>query len=140
MCQTSTNSSICLGPNWVPSYISNGYVLGPCGASPTDVTRTDQGKEVRGEFVVNVSPNPSSTNFRIQVKSPVNGMITIHLMDAAHKILSKYQVNNSETITVGQSLRPGIYFAEIIQGSKQQTIMLSKYFMMQSGTADMCLF
>ena len=78
-------------------------------------------------FSVKVSPNPSATNFKLQVESSSNEPVNIRLVDAAGRVLKvitkayKYQV-----ITVGEGYTAGSYFAEVTQGKNHAVVKLIK--------------
>ena len=81
--------------------------------------------QTANSFDVKVSPNPSTTNFKILVQSNSNEPITIRLYDISGRVISvnnKLRVN--ETVTIGNNLIAGTYFAEIIQGSNNKKVKL----------------
>lgn len=78
-------------------------------------------------FDVRVSPNPSSTNFKLIVQSNSTEVITIRLMDVFGRVISIInKIQRNESVTVGNNLTGGTYFAEVTQGSNNKKIKLIK--------------
>ena len=83
--------------------------------------------DARNVFNVNVSPNPSSTDFRIQVKSSSEVPVSIRIFDVTGRTIKLFNnVSTNSYIRVGSELRQGSYFAEVLHGDKRQTIKLLK--------------
>jgi hypothetical protein len=77
-------------------------------------------------FVVKAYPNPSSDRFTLIVNSNSNEAIVIQLYDAAGRKIQTMNITANETIRFGEKLRAGIYVAEMIQGTKRETVKLIK--------------
>jgi hypothetical protein len=77
-------------------------------------------------FQVKVYPNPSSTDFNLQVISSSTEPISVRLMDANGIVLKTNPVVLKGTIKLGSELRGGTYFAEVTQGKNHQTVKLVK--------------
>ena len=78
-------------------------------------------------FQVKVYPNPSSTDFSLQVMSSSREAISVKLTDAKGEVLKTNSVVlKGSTIKVGGELRGGIYFVEVTQGKNRQTVKLIK--------------
>jgi hypothetical protein len=72
-----------------------------------------------------VFPNPSKTEFRVQLKSKNNGSIAFRVLDMNGKVLESKQGLAPETIVrFGGSYQSGIYLAEAIQGKTHITVKL----------------
>ena len=83
--------------------------------------------DARNGFNINVSPNPSSTDFRIQVKSTSEEPVSIRIFDVTGRTIKVINnVSANSFIKVGSELRRGSYFAEVQQGANRQTIKLLK--------------
>ncbi len=79
------------------------------------------------EFNVHIYPNPSTTDFRIQVKSSSEAPVSIRIFDVTGRTIKVINnVSANSYINVGSELRQGSYFAEVLQGDKRQTIKLLK--------------
>ena len=70
-------------------------------------------------------PNPSHDQFTISLNNDERKWITVRVMDITGKVLLQLQTT-SQQITFGSQLRQGVYFAEIINGGRKQTIELVK--------------
>jgi uncharacterized repeat protein (TIGR03803 family) len=78
-------------------------------------------------FSVNVSPNPSSTSFRLVVNSNNLASAEVTVLDAMGRIASKYSaVLIGIPVVIGENLSPGIYIVEVQQGKERRTIKLIK--------------
>jgi hypothetical protein len=80
------------------------------------------------EFKVNVSPNPSATNFTLHIDSKSNEPVIIRIVDMTGKEINVIQHNKTKTsgLQIGGSLQAGTYFAEITQGINKQIVKLIK--------------
>ncbi len=84
--------------------------------------------EATEELKVNVFPNPSSTNFKLNIDSKSNERITIRILDMVGKeinVIQSYKTK-SNTLQIGAALIAGTYFAEITQGNNKQIVKLVK--------------
>lgn len=140
LCQTATTTTICIGPGWVPAYLSNGYMLGACNTIssaglgveedyPIDNTGIVQGGQTSGRdiFEILVAPNPSTNEFGLIINSSAPENINVRIMDAAGRVLQV--INNASkgsVIHVGNNLRSGTYFAEAVQGKNMKVVKLVK--------------
>ena len=78
-------------------------------------------------FSVKVAPNPSHASFTLLITSKTNDAVAIRITDLSGRVVaSRTKLAPNSTIQVGSDLRPGIYFAEIIQGANRERIKLSK--------------
>jgi len=79
-------------------------------------------------LIVDVFPNPAPDNFLIVPKGPgkTNAILDIKIYDATGKVIDQVKVPSSKTSRIGNNLKPGIYFAEVIHGTNRQLIKLIK--------------
>jgi hypothetical protein len=76
---------------------------------------------------VKVAPNPSTGYFTLIIRSVHTERITIRIMDISGKLVeTRTELVPNTNIQVGAGLRPGLYFAEIIQGAKKERVKLLK--------------
>ena len=81
----------------------------------------------KGIFTIKAYPNPSNSQFVLQVNSASNEPVTIRIFDAAgktHQLMSNVPANSVKLF--GSELHQGIYFAEVLQGEHRETIKLLK--------------
>lgn len=72
-----------------------------------------------------VSPNPSKTEFRVQLHSRNNSSIAFRVLDLNGKVLERRAGLFPETVVrFGGNYQPGIYLAEAIQGKVHVTVKL----------------
>jgi|GEM_PF-4555888 len=126
----------CIASSAVSSNIANGSYLGACNTPLiTSDARTNTGIEVSSKniqpelnnFDVTVSPNPSSTDFKLIVQSNSSKTISIRLFDISGRVISTInKIQRNETVTVGSSLTGGTYIAEVSQGSNSKIVKLIK--------------
>ena len=116
-----------------PVFISNaatGIVINstPCyqyaKATPT------QGAASMDNLVVTVMPNPSTTNFRLNIKGNGSAPIKVRITDITGVVVETptnqgFKFTNA-TVTLGDHYKAGIYFAEVIQGKNRMTVTLLK--------------
>jgi hypothetical protein len=83
--------------------------------------------EVTNVLDVVAFPNPSASNFTINVKS--NGKtdrITMQVVDMYGRIIETRNVNANSPIRFGDRYNPGTYFVRIMQGKEHKEIKLIK--------------
>jgi hypothetical protein len=118
----------------------NNCYLGPCN---TNCVSTSQGNyNGRGvnviipeepatadKFTVNVSPNPSSDEFLIQVFSKSKEPITVRIFDNSGALRGVYlPAFRTNYVVVGKNLIAGTYFAEVTQGANRKVVKLMKLY------------
>ncbi|WP_066405688.1 family 10 glycosylhydrolase [Flavisolibacter tropicus] len=78
-------------------------------------------------LTVTASPNPTSDQFLIQMRSDKAEVITLIVTNADGKVLEvKHGVASNGVMRIGQAYRPGTYFLEVRQGKEKQTLKLVK--------------
>jgi hypothetical protein len=79
------------------------------------------------EFTAIVTPNPSSSQFTIEMSSSSDVPVTLKMLDIAGRTLEvKTGLSPNGTVQVAGTYRPGIYFAELVQGGKKVRLKLLK--------------
>jgi hypothetical protein len=92
--------------------------------SQSVVARQD---EQQGSLKVRIAPNPSSNYFTLSFQSPVKEKIKMHIVDVSGREKeSMSEIWPNSTMQVGHQYRPGVYFAEIIQGKDRIVVKLIK--------------
>ncbi len=128
ICHTTGSGShgITISSNAVADHLAHGDMLGACvttqSAAATRVTVA-----AAATLAVQVLPNPSTSVFTLLVSSQRTERIVVRVLDVQGRVLEQ-QISNaqSQSIKVGEGFRPGIYFAEIIQGNERKLIKLLK--------------
>jgi len=102
----------------------NGLTIQTELVSPTlSIKKTGQQTD---EFQVIVSPNPSNTEFRINVTSDSADTISIFVYDILGRRIKSLKSNHGQPITIGSNWNSGVYIAEIRQGNQKKTVKLIK--------------
>ncbi len=126
--------TICISVNALPAHLAHGDQLGQCSWYTTSrmITMDEAEKELpavkEDAFKVNVSPNPSNSDFKIQVTGGSGTEpIVIRILNANGVLQSTTtNITKSSAVSVGSSLRAGTYFAEVIQGKNRLVVKLIK--------------
>jgi uncharacterized delta-60 repeat protein len=131
----SNNKALVVGYTYTPSqsgFLAS-YLLGPATLTGPLVDNKlvtesfENAKETTLQLSVKALPNPTANYFSLVLKSADNTMTTIKVSDASGRLVdAKTNISSNTTLQLGQGYRPGVYFAEIIQGSKRTVVELVK--------------
>lgn len=78
-------------------------------------------------LIVDVLPNPSVQQFTLRLSSSLPELLSVRITDVSGQVIEKREgVAANGNIILGNTYKPGVYFAEIIQGSKRKVIKLIK--------------
>lgn len=113
----------------VQAYVSLllGSSLGSC-----DVTlvagANDPAIKTTGNLNVTVTPNPSNYHFTLSINGTNgNRPVSVRVMDAASRLVeARSNIAAKTTIQLGHQYRPGIYYAEVIQGGEKVVVKMIK--------------
>jgi hypothetical protein len=110
-----------------------GGCQGSCGGGFIPTGRMETNPVITAEendpaaLTVVASPNPSSSNFRIQVFSKSDEPVTVRILDNNGVVRSVTPLSSKiNFIIVGSKLPTGIYMAEVIQGNNKKVVKLIK--------------
>jgi N-acetylneuraminic acid mutarotase len=80
-----------------------------------------------GSLAMQAIPNVSKSYFTLNIRSS-NLTVQAHLIlyDILGKVVEQRSVTPGQTIQLGSAYRPGIYYAELIQGKRKVTVKLIK--------------
>jgi hypothetical protein len=119
ICHTN-DKSLCISTNAVSAYLEHGCYLGSCGNNSNENSQFN-------DFTVVVAPNPSRTEFQINVTGgDQTQAFSIRVFDILGRTISTLKSDYGQTIALGKNLSPGIYLAEIQQSYNTKTIKLIK--------------
>ncbi len=129
VCHNGNNLSI--DANAVAAHLAHGDALGSCTSIITArASGSEQSimfEEKTGRFEVRVSPNPSRSDFRLQVLGSSNEPVTIRLFDITGKLIRQYSgLSKNAVLTLGGNLVAGTYLADVSQGANRKKIKLIK--------------
>jgi hypothetical protein len=81
----------------------------------------------RKELSIMTSPNPSHGSFRLSITSDNNEPMTLQVYDVLGRMVeTRNGIVAGQALQIGMRYRPGIYFAQVIQGTKKVTTRLVK--------------
>lgn len=121
--------TIHVSPNAVANLLGNAAVLGPCPQVEARPGITLQTQIVKSqELLINASPNPSASNFRILISGDHHSSrISLRIVTLNGQVVEmRNNVPTGVTLVMGNTYKPGIYFAEVVQGGKTSRILLVK--------------
>lgn len=79
------------------------------------------------QFNLQAYPNPSPAFFTLKLESNSREMMTLRIVDNMGKVMEiRNNLTAGQTVQVGATYRPGIYFAELIQGTNRKVVKLLK--------------
>ena len=117
----------------------NGYNCNTAPTSFASITPASKGYVVQNDlpviapipakevFDVIVYPNPTRTQFSIQIKGNDFTPVTVRLTDMSGRVVgSRSVVAKGSVISFGSELKTGTYFAEIMQGDNRKVVKLMK--------------
>jgi hypothetical protein len=76
---------------------------------------------------VNVFPNPTTSNFNVQVVTAGKEIINARVLDLQGRQIKLITINPYETITIGAELKAGSYIIEVRQGMNIKTTRILKF-------------
>lgn len=116
----------------IPNVTWNSYT---CGNGPAVVSNawtssqfiTDDDKTTAEDFTVQVIGNPSTSYFILKLQSRSSLPVQIRVMDAVGRMVETKANNNANsTVQMGHDFKPGVYYAELQQGSSRKVVQLMK--------------
>ena len=102
--------------------------LPPCasGFAGSITTRSIASEEVKG-MSVKVFPNPTTSNFNLQVMTSGVESVKVSILDAQGRFVKQLTVAPYQTVNVGAELKSGVYMIEARQGHEVKTERVVKY-------------
>jgi len=72
-------------------------------------------------------PNPSTSNFNVTIKGSNKSTVQLRVTDMFGRLVEHYEkINSNATVVIGQRLKGGTYFVEVIQGEQRKIVKLIK--------------
>ena len=117
-----------------PVFISNsamGIVINSTPCSQYTKAAPTQSAASIDNLVVTVMPNPSTTNFRLNIEGNGLAPFKLRITNITGAVVETptnqgFKFTNA-TVTLGDHYKAGIYFAEVIQGKNRRTVRLIKF-------------
>jgi hypothetical protein len=125
--KVGTNSQIVIGGTTVNTSSSATVVTtANKPAAPTEDASTRE-DNVMATLQARAFPNPSTTYFTLIIQSNSDKAVQLRVVDAVGRIVEgKNGLASTSTHRIGHSYRPGVYFAQVMQGGKMVTVKLVK--------------
>lgn len=128
-------TAICVSESAVDAHLAHGDFLGNCTANcepppqpqrSVSVNITPEAKAL--DIIVMNNPSPGGEPFRLKVVSNIHtDDIRMRIMDAAGKpMANKPGLRHGQTVEIGTTYLPGIYYAEVRQGTQRKLVKLIK--------------
>ena len=76
---------------------------------------------------VKVFPNPSTTNFKVQVITAGKEEVSVRVLDIQGRFIKSQKVASGKTMSIGSELKPGVYFIEASQGKELKIMRVIKF-------------
>jgi hypothetical protein len=110
------------------------YSLGTILLAPTTNTVTSANRNaianelnLTQKLTVKVLSNPSTAYFTLVIQSRSDKAVQMRVVDAVGRMVEgKFGLAATSTLRIGHTYRPGVYYAQVMQGSKIITVKLIK--------------
>jgi hypothetical protein len=117
--------TVCVSPDAVPSLLANGGTLGSCEDSGSPSLYSAEAPDI---YSVEVSPNPTSESFTIQIFTPESGQFEIRLYDPQGRMVQSIfsgeldaGEHQFEVRTFGSTLK-GMFFLNVLSPGESRTL------------------
>jgi hypothetical protein len=119
---------ICVSQASVPAHLQHGDILGDCVASVMNNSKVLPEPETISSLELKVILNPSTNNFTLKIKSDKNDQrIDLRILDLQGRLVeTRNNLAANQTLKIGNNYKPGVYIAEISQGSRRKVVKLVK--------------
>ena len=82
---------------------------------------------ITNDLSISVSPNPSASYFTLMINKPGNEKAILKVTDMAGKVMEIKTIKSEHsTLSIGQNLKPGVYFVQLIGDKFYKTLKLIK--------------
>jgi bacillolysin len=127
----SNSNNLCVSSNAIVAQLNNGSFLGSCelviNSALPNVQNQNSVRADDNSFTVSVWPNPTSTNFKLLIKSSNDQPVLLNITDLLGRaVIVKRNIAVNTLINVGDNLLPGTYFFSAVQRNKQVIIKAVK--------------
>ena len=114
---------LCLPANAVQAQLKNGGYLGDCSTVATRDQVTGYETTARIQLQANVAPNPSASSFVLSIKSDDKETpVQLRVVDIMGREVQKFIVASNTLISIGESLKTGVYLLMVRQGNQKPII------------------
>jgi hypothetical protein len=125
VCHKGQNSLTIAAPA-VADHLQHGDMLGSCVTTQNrSVPQT--GDIAQAKLVARVMANPASGYFELLINGSPQNSVQLKVYDLTGRMIeSRSSLQPNQKLKFGNSYHPGVYLAEIVQGTEVQTLRLVK--------------
>jgi hypothetical protein len=76
---------------------------------------------------VKVYPNPTTSQFNVQVKSSGTEEAVVRVLDLTGRFIKSVKVSSNSNVNLGSDLKAGAYMLEVRQGKEVKTVRVMKF-------------
>ncbi|MCX6292952.1 MAG: T9SS type A sorting domain-containing protein, partial [Sphingobacteriales bacterium] len=76
---------------------------------------------------VKVYPNPTTSQFNVQVKSTGTEEAVVRVLDVTGRFIKSVKVSSNSNVNLGSDLKAGAYMLEVRQGKEVKTVRVMKF-------------
>jgi hypothetical protein len=121
--QKGVPTTSCVTANSVQAYLDGGGYLGACVVYTSSANLRQIPAIIEPEttaLAITVSPNPSTSHFRLDVAGRQGSEITIRIFNTLGTVMETRKVAGGKfTVQLGANYRPGMYYAEVVQDGEK---------------------
>jgi hypothetical protein len=101
--------------------------LAPCPAGPATTLTKGQSVTAAPSMDVKVFPNPTTSNFNLQVITADHQEVVVRILDVQGRFIKSVKVAPYQSLSIGSELKSGSYMLEVRQGNNVKTTRVVKY-------------
>ena len=76
---------------------------------------------------VNIYPNPTTSQFNVQVKSSSTEVALVRVLDFTGRFIKSMKVSSNSNVSLGSDLKAGAYLLEVRQGKEVKMVRVVKF-------------
>jgi hypothetical protein len=88
---------------------------------------TKVGGTTSSPMEVKIFPNPTTSDFKLQVITADDEAIKVTISDASGRLVKTVNVNPFESVNLGAELKAGVYMVAVRKGNEVKTTRVVKY-------------
>ena len=107
--------------------LTNAVKTGCPAITKLPYSKTNTTPDNQSSMQVTVFPNPSKSNFNLQIITSDKETITARVLDLQGRLMKSITIQPNENIILGSELKPGVYMVEVREGKEVKTVRVVKY-------------
>jgi hypothetical protein len=109
-----------------PSAYSNGFAVQVCQGRMKGLDGKKRCGTYTNSLSFNVYPNPSISNFKVNISTEELGEITLQVFDVLGKMVHQEKGQSDKLYNFGLNFKPGFYVVKVIQANQFMTSKIIK--------------